>query len=276
MKLTPILPQTVRAGVYDASQRPHRTEKRPPRVVDFYELELCLSFTQHEAADIDGTLNPVEPGSVIVAKPGQKRYPLLTYRCYYLHFSPEPCIRPWLDGMPDVMNASDFHLYQSLFRCLISEYNAGDQGNELLIQTKCLELLCQIHQDAVMHERTKVISRKAAHAAIIKAIDYIDENYSQPIRLEDIAASAGFSPFYFHKLFSAATKKTPRRYILEKRLRAAEELLLTGETTLTETAFACGFSSQSYFNFIFKKENRQTPKQFRAQRQKCPSVGDHE
>ena len=68
-----------------------------------------------------------------------------------------------------------------------------------------------------------------------------------------------YSPIYFHKLFCAATGKTPRRYILEKRIRTAREMLALGDIPLSSVAMECGFSSQSYFDFIFKKETGMTP-----------------
>lgn len=48
--------------------------------------------------------------------------------------------------------------------------------------------------------------------------------------------------------------KTPRKYILDRRIRAVREMLVMGNIPLSNIAMECRFSSQSYFNYIFKKE----------------------
>ena len=73
---------------------------------------------------------------------------------------------------------------------------------------------------------------------------------------------AGFTPTYFHKLFKASTGKTLREYVEEQRIKKAINLLLKYDTTVTEIAYECGFSSQSYFNYAFKRKMKTSPKQY--------------
>ncbi|MBO5253398.1 MAG: helix-turn-helix transcriptional regulator [Clostridia bacterium] len=56
--------------------------------------------------------------------------------------------------------------------------------------------------------------------------------------------------------------KTLRDYIEEQRIKQAIDLLLTTNDSLTQIAFQCGFSSQSYFSYVFKRRMGKTPQQY--------------
>ena len=91
----------------------------------------------------------------------------------------------------------------------------------------------------------------------------LPNNYCCKNTLEDVAKSVNLSPIYFHKLFSQTTGQTPYEYLLENHLHIAKDLLLCSNKSFTEIAFECGFTSQSYFNYVFKKQVGVTPKQYK-------------
>ena len=70
------------------------------------------------------------------------------------------------------------------------------------------------------------------------------------------------SPTYLHRIFREATGMTIREYIEEQRITDAIRLLTTTNMTLTEIALESGFSSQSYFSFVFKRKMKMTPRQY--------------
>ena len=95
-----------------------------------------------------------------------------------------------------------------------------------------------------------------------KAIAYIEENIASNLKLEVVASCVGLSPNYFHNVFKYATGKTLRVYVEEKRIKKAVYLLQTTDRTITDIAYECGFSSQSYFNYVFKKRMKLMPKKY--------------
>lgn len=96
-----------------------------------------------------------------------------------------------------------------------------------------------------------------------QASQYIQNNLSQPLDLDAVARAAGFSPFHFHRIFSAWMDENPQDYINRLRLeRAANLLVKSPALTITEVAFACGFSSSSAFARSFKKYFGVTPSQY--------------
>lgn len=86
------------------------------------------------------------------------------------------------------------------------------------------------------------------------------EHLSEPITLDMLAAEACFSPYHFHRIFTALTGDTPRDYIERVKLeQAAKQLCAYPNKTISEVAEVCGFSSVSTFSRSFKKYHRVTP-----------------
>lgn len=92
---------------------------------------------------------------------------------------------------------------------------------------------------------------------------FIEAHLDRDVTLEELARQACLSPFHFARSFKAATGASPHRYLLQRRLDHAKALLSVGEASLTEIAFACGFSSQAHFSSSFKRANGVTPSDFR-------------
>ena len=94
-------------------------------------------------------------------------------------------------------------------------------------------------------------------------MDYIDEHFSESITLEQAAQIAGFSKFYFTRLFKDYTSRTFYEYLTEKRIRAAEQMLLVPKFAVTEVSIQSGFSSLSSFNRTFKRSKGCSPTEYR-------------
>ena len=105
-------------------------------------------------------------------------------------------------------------------------------------------------------------SVKGANLKIIEdVIEYISNNLTSDLSLEAVSSFSGFSPVYFHNCFKASTGKTLHEYVEEQRIKKAINMLVTTKNTLTKIAYDCGFSSQSYFNYAFKRKMHITPRQ---------------
>lgn len=89
---------------------------------------------------------------------------------------------------------------------------------------------------------------------IEKSLHYINQHLATSLDLEAVAKAASFSPYHFHRIFSAILNETPQNYINRQRLeRAANLLVKSPSLNMTEIAFSCGFSSSSTFARSFKK-----------------------
>ena len=88
---------------------------------------------------------------------------------------------------------------------------------------------------------------------IIAAKLYIDSIFHECINLDGISGKALISRFHFQRLFTRIYHKTPHRYLTEKRINLARELLCGDDLTVTEICSRVGFESMGSFSVLFKK-----------------------
>lgn len=93
--------------------------------------------------------------------------------------------------------------------------------------------------------------------------DYIDKNYTEDLSLDTVSSVAGFSKFHFSRLFKQFTDISFYDYLNQRRVRAAENLLLDPDIPITVIALQSGFSSISTFNRVFKCFKECTPSEFK-------------
>jgi AraC family transcriptional regulator len=95
------------------------------------------------------------------------------------------------------------------------------------------------------------------------AVDYITANLAKPIRLEDAARAAEFSPYHFHRIFRGAIGETLHAFIKRVRLERALYLMSHRKSaSLTDIALACGFASSSDFSRSFRAAYGVSPRRF--------------
>lgn len=99
----------------------------------------------------------------------------------------------------------------------------------------------------------------------VKALQYIQENYGNPIDCDDIAEFLQYSASYVRYIFRKEGDTSVQAKINEVRLQNAKRLLRSTGMSITEIAYAVGFSDSNYFSSFFKKQTGKTPRQYRHQ-----------
>ncbi len=98
-------------------------------------------------------------------------------------------------------------------------------------------------------------------------LTYIEDHFSEPISIEEVANLVYYSKSHFMKFFKMYTGKGFTEYLNDYRLNHAAQLLGTTDTSLMEIAANSGFENLSYFNRMFKREYGITPGKYRAAKQ---------
>lgn len=83
---------------------------------------------------------------------------------------------------------------------------------------------------------------------IAQTIDWIRNNYTEPIRIEDLAKQVNMSISTFHHHFKSLTAMTPLQFQKNLRLNEARRLMLAEPTDAATAAFQVGYESPSQFN----------------------------
>ena len=95
------------------------------------------------------------------------------------------------------------------------------------------------------------------------ALEFMHDNFSRELGLEEIASAAYLSEYHFARLFKQITGVTPHVYIANLRLERARKLLAETAFPVSEIAAMVGYQSQSHFTKIFKSVTGITPRAYR-------------
>lgn len=106
---------------------------------------------------------------------------------------------------------------------------------------------------------------------ISEALRYIDEHLDETLTLEFLSEKYCFSPFYFHRLFSAIVGKSLAAYVRDRRVLYSCFPLCTTEQSILDIALAHGFNSAQAFSRTFKVVQGVSPSIYRMQNY-CPSI----
>jgi AraC-like DNA-binding protein len=255
-----VLPDIVAAGIYSSQLVQKNVSVSKNRKTTMFEIELpteCGGISY-----IDSESMPIKPNLLICAKPGQTRHTKFPFKCSYVHMIVrEGVLYDTLINIPPFMQTDRRKKYNNIFEKICKYSNTSPEYDRLMLGSLILELIYELKEESkYLPYRYK--TKNNNYKAVENTVKYIKENLSSPLSLEIIADYAGFSPVYFHNLFKSAVGKTLHEYIEEQRIKKASDLLITTDSTLTEIAYQCGFSSQSYFSYAFKRKMRMTPREY--------------
>lgn len=153
---------------------------------------------------------------------------------------------------------------------LMSQHlDAYQQAEELF-----LECVGQILRLQVLRQQSLVQLRKHKNNTIadlvprlLRARQFIEAKYTEKIKTKTIAEQVALSEFYFARLFKTAFDTTVHQYVLKLRLEKAHHLLELTDESITEIAFAVGYTSLSAFIHAFHKRFSMSPSTYRSRLQ---------
>ena len=98
-------------------------------------------------------------------------------------------------------------------------------------------------------QRLRQIAMTGSHShQIARSINWLKDNYTQPLRVKDLANLSGMSTSTFHHHFRALTAMSPLQYQKWLRLHEARRLMLTDNMDAANAAFEVGYESPSQFS----------------------------
>lgn len=96
-------------------------------------------------------------------------------------------------------------------------------------------------------------------------LNYIRENYAQPLSIPRICTDVGISQTYLSRLLRKYAGTTFNTFLTQCRMDAAKQMLRDHPDILLHEVAACvGYDDQSYFSKIFRNETGMTPSQYAA------------
>lgn len=169
--------------------------------------------------------------------------------------------------LPEVLGKKDFYLAEN--------YTDFSFSNWLRTTAQELEAstIPTVNELAAYHFLMQIRSctqRNQAQAHLLfetyvqPLLDWINDQYDQPLTLSAAAQYIYVSPQYINRLFNRFLGLSFQQYLLKLRMRKAKEFLVQHpQLKILEIAAMVGYQDTSYFIANFKKETGMTPEQFR-------------
>lgn len=131
------------------------------------------------------------------------------------------------------------------------------------IRHAVLEFIIYVCKNHSLKCKTEMKKVSKSYAAVLDAVEYINENFSQKLTLDELSSRAGFSRYYFARIFKENTGFTVIEHINAIRCDNAAFLLRESELAISEISFRCGFDSPSYFAKAFAGIHGVLPSEYR-------------
>ncbi|MDR0760992.1 MAG: AraC family transcriptional regulator [Treponema sp.] len=202
---------------------------------------------------IDGKAHNVSSGDLLCLPPGTVRagvtFPDKLMHCFsvnfYLHDSKGASVRLPFPIVRHIGNKDDIiHLLHELSNAYLDR----QPGHEIKLRGLFLLVLHRFFEIIVYNKDSSDMDFRVA-----KAIRYLSSHYPEKISVRKIADMVKLNPHYFGALFKQETGLSLNRYVIQTRVRKAENLLSSGEYKVGDAADVCGFTDVAHFYRQFKE-----------------------
>ncbi len=245
---------------------------------DFYEVNIFYSGSLEYS--VESRIYRVTPGDILLLGPnelhqsvaygdrgGCERVILWIDKAFLQQFvsfgfDPTGCFdttRPERSNCLRFDDASTMQIFTLLERCL-RENESAEFGADMLADTIMIQILIQINRLALRGgQRADHPDRSGTLVAGV--MDYINDHYAEELSLDTLANKFFISKYHLSREFGRLVGTTVHRYIIQKRLVIAKQLLSEGKPS-SEVYQSCGFGDYSNFYRAFKNEYGISPKEY--------------
>lgn len=157
----------------------------------------------------------------------------------------------------------DSHLYEQLSPHILPLIDEGKEISILLIKSHLYAIIDILNSIAVPIDK-KSNSNYKTNEFLRQAVQYINDYYSEKVKISEVSAFCGYSSSHFMKLFKDLTGISFSQYLVRFRLEKAARLLRSTDKSIINIATLCGFFNASYFTRAFIKQYQSTPSEYRS------------
>ena len=191
---------------------------------------------------------------------------------FLLYFKPEfvkkymqePMLKKLLRDEPFVFHADEkndrqINCYLNNLLLEFGKFETQPQNtDELLLAGYLFQLLFLMYT-----AENNYVANIAEENHVSQIIKYINENYAYILNMEEVAHKFFISKYYLCRIFKKSIGVSFISYLNTIRIKAACDLLKTGDLFLSEIAIKCGFNSTPYFCKVFRSEKGVSPSEYR-------------
>lgn len=160
------------------------------------------------------------------------------------------CVVPTEDSYPALLG---------YFEQLLCEQDGGGAYAEA-IRERLVQIILLFILRLAENDLNLVFNKSSAY---IEAKDYFDRHFTEIDSLQEVCDNLYVNRFYLTHIFKEQMGVPPVKYITNKRMELARQLLSKGDADIGVIAKQCGYTDTPYFCRVFKKTAGMTPLQFR-------------
>ncbi|WP_244835407.1 AraC family transcriptional regulator [Clostridium sp. BJN0001] len=160
-------------------------------------------------------------------------------------------------------NFKDYELYKNIIDEIFLCYQNKSDAFELKLKSLLFELFYNFYKNHVFTDNKQFEINSHITNKIKKILNYIEDNYTRQISIQEISDYCNFSEYHFMRFFKKYIGMTCTEYINNYRIESSAHLLDETDKSIMDIALECGFNNISYFNKIFRKKYKITPTNFR-------------
>jgi AraC family transcriptional regulator len=216
--------------------------------------------------DLRGTLTFVPAGCRIW---GWGEHSLKKQSFIALYLEPQKMREELAVELRHLPSYSQTYFSNPALRATLEKLRASITGvvpnHALYIESLCMVAMLELC--VIQREPLRAAARSPGRLSRLQEIrikEYVDSNMHLDIGLTEIAAIAKLSRFHFLRVFQNTFYETPYRYLVNRRIERARELLHTTRMSVAEVAMAVGYRDASGFSRAFSNVLGLTPSQSRA------------
>ena len=124
---------------------------------------------------------------------------------------------------------------------------------------------CLIDEDMPQQQEDLDHNRETTNRYLREAIAYIQQHFSEGLRVSDLADHVAVSRGYLYQIFNETLGMSPKQYLTNFCMTRATELLTLDDQPVEEVAKSCGYPNPVAFSALFRKRMGMSPTQYRTQ-----------
>jgi AraC family transcriptional regulator len=240
-----------------------------------FEHAISYYFSGRSLCLVGAQVLEFRAGQVALLNPGEAHEDLAGERDYLMILIKEAFLAELLQGIGCLADEPPYFLVpklendepiQRICAAICAEGESSQFGRDLILRSLVTELAIHLLRRFFRSSSTNEdgdTSRHIPRWQVRRALEYLQETYTQEFSLERVSAAAQLSKYHLERVFKKATGLRLHNYVVMLRVERAKEILARTSRPIADVALELGFADQSHFSNVFKQITGLSPRGYR-------------
>lgn len=238
--------------------------RRPAGRLDY---QLLYMVSGHADYLLDGEWQTVGEGKIVLYRPQvpqfYRTYSQVPMLCRWVHFSGTEAASLLEEcgmGQEYLFSPGLCPAAEALLKSMVVEILHREPMYRIVVESQFRQAMALFGRQMAQRKGSVASSSRQR---ILTIVEYMNRHYFEPLQIEELAERCGLSKYHFIHLFRMCMGMTPYSYLIRIRMERAETLLQTGDMTVQEVAFVCGYNDPLYFSRAFSRHFGVSPTDYK-------------